>query len=166
MATASQVAKASLNRRFVRDAIAPLSATDIEDFIFEMNNFMLGLDGQGIVLGYTIIENASDEVTIPTTTLRGLITNMAIEVAPAYDAVVTPELAQIANEGMKQMVLIGQNIGEMRFPETLPIGSGNEYDTGNLLISHFYLDEEAEILAESTGSISLERNTNTVINNE
>lgn len=166
MATATQVAKSSLGWILVKDAIAPLNATDVSDFIFAMNNYMLGLDAEGVTLGYTLVTGPDDEVTIPTGTLRGLIANMAVEVAPSYDAVVTPGLAQIAVDGLKQMRLVGQNIGESRYPSTLPIGSGNEYDSGNSLWSHFYGQDEAAILAESTGQISLETNTNQAISNE
>ncbi len=165
MATANQVAKSSLDWILVNDAIAPLGPNDINDFIFSMNNYMLGLDAEGVTLGYTIITNPGDEITISTGALRGLITNMALERAPSYDAVVTPELAQIAKDGLKQMRLIGQGSPITSYPSTLPIGSGNEYDSGNLLTSHFYPEDEARILAESTGYISLEIGTNEVLNN-
>ncbi len=166
MATAEQVAKSSLDWILVNDAQAPLSVNDINDFIFSMNNYMLALDAEGVTLGYTIIENSGDQVTVPGGTLRGLIANMALERSTAYDATVTPELVEIAKNGLKQMRLVGQSIAETRYPSTLPIGSGNETDSGYLLTSHFYPEEEARILAESTGYISLENNTNQVIHDE
>ena len=44
-------------------------------------------------------------------------------------------------------------------PATLPIGSGNE-DVLFGFPGHFYPESEEEILAESTGAIGLELNTN------
>ena len=166
MATASQVAKSSLGWILVKDAVAPLNPSDVEDFMFAMNNYMLALDGEGVTLGYTPVSSPSDEVTVPATVLRGVIANMAVELAPSYDAVVTPGLQQIAINGLKQMRIIGQSIGPTRYPSTLPIGSGNENDSGVLLNSHFYDQDIDLILAESTGYIGLETSTNTVLNND
>ena len=44
-------------------------------------------------------------------------------------------------------------------PSTLPLGSGNEGDMSGIS-GHFYPDSEADILAETTGAIALEQNTN------
>ena len=160
MATVAQVAKASLQKILVQASEAPIEASESQDFIFAMNTFMLALDAQGVTLGYTEVSNLGDDVTIPTGALRGLIYNMAIEVAPDYDATVSAALAQAARDGMQTMRTIGQTIGATKFPSTLPIGSGNE--GFGVCTTHFYPDLEAEILAETTGSIGLETNTNEV----
>ena len=44
-------------------------------------------------------------------------------------------------------------------PSTLSVGSGNESDDQGLTTG-FYPNREAEILAETTGAIGLEQNTN------
>jgi len=115
-------------------------------------------------LGFTLIESINDQVTIPIGALRGTIANMGIEVAPIFAGQVTATLAQVAADGLKVMRLIGQSQGDSFFPGTLPRGSGNEFDGEWGTWSHFYPDQEALILAETTGSISLETNTNRVIN--
>jgi len=159
MATVAQVAKASLQRILVQGSEAPLEADEYQDFIFAMNNYMLQLDAQGISLGYTEVSDLSDSVTIPAGALRGLIANMAIEVAPDYNGTVTAALAQAARDGLQTMRVLGQRIGATAFPATLPVGSGNE-GNGQAFNTHFYPDSEASILAETTGAIGLEQNTN------
>ena len=57
------------------------------------------------------------------------------------------------------MRLIGQSMGKSRYPCTLPIGSGNENNDFGLS-GHFFPDQESSILAETTGAIALETNTN------
>lgn len=157
MATVSQVAKASLQRILVQASEADLEPDEYQDFIFAMNNYMLALDAEGVKLGYTEVSSLGDEVTIPVGALRGLIANMAIEVAPDYSGVVSPGLANAAREGMKVMRRLGQTIVATAYPSTLSIGSGNEH--GRLYNNdHFYPDSESEILAETTGAISLEVN--------
>jgi hypothetical protein len=159
MATVAQVAKASLQRILVQASEAPLQPDEYSDFIFAMNNYMNDLDASGIQLGYTEVSALGDDVTIPTGALRGLIANMAIEVAPDYNGIISQGLVKAARDGLNTMRLIGQSMGVSKMPSTLPIGSGNE-DNLYGFSGHFYPDAEAEILAESTGAIGLEQNTN------
>ena len=138
---------------------APLEADEYQDFIFAMNNYMAQLDAQGISLGYTEVSDLGDEVTIPTGALRGLIANMAIEVSPDYGGVISQGLIAAAQQGLQSMRILGQRIQASKNPSTLPLGSGNE-DMLYGYSGHFYPDQEADILAESTGAIGLENNTN------
>ena len=158
MATVAQVAKASLQRILVQASESSLEPDEYQDFIFAMNNYMSQLDAQGVSLGYTEVENLSDEVTIPAGALRGLIANMAIEVSPDYGGVVSEGLVLAARQGLQTMRTIGQRIRASALPSTLPLGSGNEDESWGLN-GHFYPDYEAEILAETTGAIGLENNT-------
>jgi len=161
MATAAQVLKASLQRILVQASEADLEPDEFQDAIFAMNNLMLAYDADGIKLGYTVVTDLGDEITIPTGALRGLIANVAIEISPDYDGVISPGLQLAAAQGLDTMRLIGLTIIPTAFPSTLPIGSGNEDDNG--LTSHFYPGTEAEILAETTGSILLESETEEAI---
>lgn len=162
MATVAQVAKASLQRILVQASEADLEPDEFADFIFAMNNYMLALDAQGIALGYTEVGNLGDQVTIPTGALRGLIANMAIEVAPDYEGTISQGLVIAAAEGLKAMRKLGQHMVTSVFPSTLPIGSGNQDGRLHNRNNNFFPDLEAEILAETTGSIGLELETNNV----
>lgn len=157
MATVAQVAKASLQRILVQTSEADLEPSEYQDFIFALNNYMLALDADGITLGYTVVSDLGDNVTVPTGALRGIIANMAIEVAPDYSGIITDGLRLAADEGMKTMRKLGQHIVATEYPSNLPRGSGNH--TNNQYTSSFYEDLEAEILAETTGSIGLETGT-------
>ena len=157
MATVSQVSKASLQRILVQGSEADLEPDEYHDFIFAMNNYMLSLDAEGVKLGYTEVSNLGDEVTVPVGALRGIIANMAIEVAPDYSGVISPGLVTAARDGLSAMRRIGQTIVATAYPSTLSIGSGNEH--GRLYNNeHFYTDLESEILAETTGAVTLEVN--------
>lgn len=161
MATAEQVIKASLQRILVQASEAPLEADEYQDAIFAMNNLMLAYDADGIDLGYTEVSNISNPVTIPTGALRGLIANLAIEVAPDYGGEITAGLSIAAAAGLKTMRRLARNLQRTAHPSTLPIGSGNF--GGWPRTNRFYPGaDETEILAETTGSILLEQNTNEV----
>jgi len=155
MATVNQVLDASLKRIIVAGSESEINPQDALDFIFAMNIFMLDLDANGVNLGYTEVSQVSDQVTIPTGALRGVVTNMAIEISPDYGAPVSNELRVIAAAGLNTMRQLGLGLGKAFFPSTLPIGSGNEGEIG-FNHNHFYPDQESEILAETTGCIGLE----------
>ena len=164
MATVAQVAKAALQRILVQGSESELQPDEYQDFIFALNNYMLALDAQGITLGYTEVSDLGDTVTVPTGALRGIIANMAIEVAPDYNGVITPGLQIAAAEGFAAMRMLGQRIPSSVYPSTLPIGSGNQRDT--VLSSRYYPALEAEILAETTGAIGLESSTVSVLSGQ
>lgn len=157
MATVAQVAKASLQRILVQADEAPLEPSEYQDFIFAMNNLMLDLDAKGINLGYTEVANLGDDITIPTSCLRGLIALMAIEVAPDYNRPIPESLVLAAREGMRTMRRVGMTRRQTEYPSTLPKGSGNY--NNSLYDTNYYPDLEVEILGESSGSIGLEDST-------
>jgi hypothetical protein len=156
MATVEQVARASLQAILVQGSEAPLEADEYQDYIFALNNYMTNLDASGIQLGYTLVNSLDDVLTVPAGALRGIVANMAIEVAAQYGGTISDTLVVSAKQGMDAMKKLGQQIVSSRFPSTLPIGSGND-NWGNT--TPFYPDVEAEILAETTGSIGLEVGT-------
>ena len=158
MATVEQVAVAALKRILVQDSTPSLDGEDYDDFIFTLNNYMTGLDADGIALGYTIVANLSDIVTVPTGALRGVIANMAIECAPDYGGVVSDALVLAAKQGLETMRMLGQTIPTSVFPSTLPVGSGNWLLNGGLG-NNYYPDQETDILRETTGAIALELQT-------
>ncbi len=157
MAKAAKVIKAALQRILVQDSEAELVASEYQDAIFALNNLMAAYDAEGISLGYTEVSDLGDEITVPTGALRGIIANLAIEVAPDYDGEITPGLQLAAAEGLKVMRRLGQRIRSSAYPCTLPKGSGN-WD-GSIGDDFYFPDQEAEILAESTGAIGLESGT-------
>jgi len=156
MATANQVLEASLKRIIAAGNEVEIEAPDGKDFYFAMNAFMFALAADGVNLGYTEITSGDDVVTVPLGALRGLITNMAVEVSPDYGAVVSPDLARVARVSMGTMTRLGMTISSTQFPPTLPRGSGNEQ---RITQGHFYDYNESDILSETTGPIGLEVDT-------
>jgi hypothetical protein len=157
MATVEQVARASLQAILVQGSEATLEADEYQDYIFSLNNYMTQLDADGISLGYTVVDSLNDEVTIPVGALRGVIANMAIEVSAQYGGVISEALVLSAKKGMETMRKLGQRMGSVKYPSTLPRGTGN-YDSFGIS-DNFYPESEADILAETTGAIGLEENT-------
>lgn len=153
MTTVTQLAKASLHRILVEGADSPLEPDEYQDYMDSLNWYMAALESEGIKLGFTTVSNLSDEVTIPPGAIRGVVANMAIEVAPDYGGLVTPELVSQASKGMDAMLILGVKIIPTQMPDTLPRGAGNTqvYDSN-------YYD------AEEYATLTMAGNTNATEN--
>lgn len=158
MATVAQVAQAALREIIVQGDSSPLEPEEYQDFMFAMNNYMTMLDAQGVALGYTLVNNLADPVTIPNGALVGLIKNMALQMAPQFGRTAPPELVIQAAAAENVMRMIGSPQLFTYLPSTLPIGSGN-YDEQFGDSRFFYPGAPADILGETTGSIGLETGT-------
>jgi hypothetical protein len=157
MATAQQVIDLSLKAIMVQGADAELQADEYNDAIFSLNTMMLAYDAQGIALGYTEVSSLSDEITVPAGALRGIIYNLAIDIAPQYGGEISPGVTNAASAGEDAMLNIAVEAGTSAMPSTLPRGTGNYYQSG--YDYRFYPDLEAEILGETAGAIGLESGT-------
>lgn len=125
MATAAEVAQKGLKRLLVQADEAPLEASEYADFYSGMNDFMAELEANGLVLGYTAVDSASDEVTVPDGAIGPIAANVAVEVAAEYGAEVSASLARSANRGMNTLRKIARPKGRRQYPPTLPRGAGN-----------------------------------------
>ena len=157
MATAAQVTKAILQEILVRSVESPLEADELQDTIFAMNNYMTALDADGIHLSYTVVSDLADEVTVPMGALQGLIANVAIMVAPQFGATVSQALVMKAKAGLSAMRKLGVTIDPMSYPDTLPIGSGNQGDV--IDNRRFYAGVASTTLTETGNNVALETST-------
>lgn len=67
----------------------------------------------------------ADIVTVPDGAIRGVVSNLAIELAPMFGGKVSATLVKQASEGMKTLLKYGVKIGQTRNPSMLPMGIAN-----------------------------------------
>ena len=154
--TASSVITDALTDIFVVGAKEPIESVDMQLGIRYLNRMMSELDANGIALGFTVIVNPSDTVTVPDGALGGVVSNLATKLAKPFGAAVTQELAIAASDGYKAMLKLGVTIEPSSYPCTLSVGSGNDQDTTN---DKFYPCPADSTLTESNGNILLESAT-------
>jgi hypothetical protein len=159
MATAAQLVKAIGQEILIRAVEAPLEADESQDIVFAMNNYMTAQAANGINLGYTVVTDLGDEITVPAGAIQGMIANVAIMVAPQFGAEVSQGLIVQAKIGLQAMRQLGVTIGKMQFPGTLPIGSGNEPTDNGFNNDHFFENSDDNILTETNQNIGLESGT-------
>jgi hypothetical protein len=157
MTTTNEVITDALEDLVVQADEAPIEASEAQAAIRFLNDRMTAWDALGITLGYTIVSNLSDEVTVPAGAIMGIKAQLAIDLAEKYNVDVKAGVVRRASEGLAAILNlsdIGSN--SMAYPDTLPRGSGNQSD---LHTDPFYPDEQSTILAETGGSIALESET-------
>lgn len=159
MELATTVIQDILEEVTVAAAEQPIPATDSNKVIRYMNRYMAALDVEGVSLGYTIIDNPTDPVTVPDGALEGIVFNVAIRILTSYGIPLTTELAQNARQSKKTLYKLGVTIKPTQYPARLPIGSGNE-DDGSYSVDKFYPGTQETILTETNRDIGLEDNTN------
>jgi hypothetical protein len=160
METAASVIKSALQEILVQASEAPLEADEVQDTITYMNRFMAGLAARGVNVGYTKVSSLSDPITIPDGAIEGLVFSVAKSIAAQFNKqaiVSTIEFREKLRDAMHSMRVLGVNIGPAHYPDTVPVGSGNEGDYTNW--GHYYPDTGAQILTEQTGPILLESET-------
>lgn len=145
--TAGRVIERALKRILVGGADASPEADETADALSDLNDFMLALEANGVRLGYTVVDNVSDIVTVPQGAVNGIIANLAVTVAPDYSAAISPALAEQAREGMRTLRRLGRNKVSTPYPTTLPQGSGNEGYNPSGWNDHFYLSGVSGVLS-------------------
>lgn len=155
---ADRAVEMALKELIVAGSEAPIEAVDAQDAVLYMNLMMNAFSADGINLGYTNISDLGDEITVPDGALLGVIKNLAVFLATQYGVTVTTELFLAAKGSLNTMRNISVKILSSNYPDTLPIGSGNENDTYNSDF-HFYPTTDDQVATEQDGPILLEDET-------
>ncbi len=151
MTDVTSIAKASLYALLTEGESSPLDPSEYADYIFALNNFMADLESREIVLGFTTVDNIADEVTVPPGAIRGIVSNMAIEMAPQFGRPVPPELYATAETGMNTLRRIAQQQPQTGYHPNLPRGSGRFVSTN--LASELYSDQSNCMLVMSGNAL-------------
>ena len=152
--TAEDIIRDAMSEIVTQAADSPIEADEALTAIRYMNRFMNSLDASNVSLGWTTVTSTSSEITIPLGAIDGLVANLAIMLAPQYDAMVSLPLQMRAKKGLEVMLALGVNIENINYPDTLPRGSGNEGDSYRR--NHYYPNSAEDILSETDAQILLE----------
>lgn len=123
--TALDIIRRALRAILVDAADSTLEPDEYQDGLDALNDMMAALQAQGIRLGYNRLCHLTDTVSIPDGAIRGVVANLALDLAPQFSGKVTAALIKQASDGMKAMRMLGVRIGQSTLPSTLPTGAGN-----------------------------------------
>jgi len=125
MATALDVITKALVLSGVRVAESPLEPSEAEDGLDALNDMLNEWNLDDIDIGFESVDDVQDELFVNAGTLGAIKSNLAIYIASEYGRIVSDALALRARIG-KKVVRGSLSLRPLDFPDTLPIGSGNE----------------------------------------
>lgn len=154
METAESVINDALQEILVQASEQSLQAVDFQTGRRYLNRMMATSPYN--LLGFTVVTNPSDNITVPAGAISGMIFNLAESLLSSYDMTLTAELSRSAIKGLKEIRRITTNIQPTQFSSTLPIGSGNDLINP---VSDYFPPSPAELLTEGDGVMILESDT-------
>ncbi len=154
METAESVINDALQEILVQASEQALEAVDFQTGRRYLNRMMATSPYN--LLGFTVITNPSDNVTVADGAIEGIVFNLAKRLLTSYDVQLTAELNMSAKDGLKSIRRITTDIQPTQFPSTLPIGSGNGFVNP---VSDYFSPSADELLTEGDGTMILESDT-------
>lgn len=125
MATALDAITGGLILLGVRTAESPIEPSEAQDGLNSLNDMLNEWNLDDIDIGFETVDDVDDELFVDTGTLGGIKSNLAVYMAPEYGRVVSSVLALRAKTS-KAIIRGSLSLRPLDFPDTLPVGSGNE----------------------------------------
>ena len=126
MTTATQIIVGAAEEIGVKSSESALEAGDFQVILDRMNDLGVEWADANLTPAYTDVFNGTDAVNIERNAVSAFKLNLAIRIAPTFERIVTPALANNARESLQMLQASVVHIGPVAYPDTLPLGSGNE----------------------------------------
>lgn len=145
MTTVTEAVSGALQLLEVRTAESSITAAEAEDGLVSLNDMMNEWNVDGINVGYETLDDIEDELHVKLGSIGAIKANLAVYIAAEYGRIVSDTLDRRASRSKKSL-RASIKLNPSEFPDTLPIGSGNEDNNfspdgdspGNLRSSKFY----------------------------
>lgn len=128
MATAADIIKGALRRIQIVGSESPIQDDEIVDGLEDLNDWAIMLEASTLQLGFSPVSQPGNTISIPAQCVGMYKDNLAIYMAGQYGAPIAQTLAISARESMNQALIAFAPVIDVEFPDTLPIGSGNQCD--------------------------------------
>lgn len=114
----------------------PIESPETKLLIRVMNRMMNRLQSLGHDFGYVEVDNVDGYVDVPDGAMDSLIANLALTLYPYFypNKEVPNILVMLARNGMQTIRILTRKDQEIKYQNTLPVGSGNS----ELLSERFY----------------------------
>jgi len=110
----------------VKTAEVPLTSDELQAGIRRVNRMLVAWADIGTIAGYNPVLNGSDTIDIQPEAEEAVIANLALKLAPSFSKPLTQALVAFASDSLNRLQASNSIVGEVAFPDTLPIGSGNQ----------------------------------------
>jgi len=131
MTTMREVVSDSFEEIGVKTAEVPLTDDELQSGIRRCNDMLLEWGDIGIIVGYNEVLNGDDVVNVERNAIGAVKYNLAIRLAPSFQKVVGNALAALASGTLEVLMASNTDISNIAYPDTLPLGSGNDCSSGD-----------------------------------
>jgi len=126
MTTARQIVNGAAEELGVKTAEITLESDDFQAFFSRMNDMLLEWADSGLTPAFKEVFNGDDTIQIDSNARGAIKFALAIRCAPSFKKPITASLAENARDSLLRLQTSTAFIGDVQYPDTLPIGSGNE----------------------------------------
>jgi len=131
MSTGTVIIERALQLIGANSVVAPATPDSIVLGMENLNSMLEMWLSDNIELGYTPLEAPGDELNEPIDSRNGIISNLSLFIAPAFDngkQIVSPSLTRSANRDFNKIKALYQRltIPDKVVSSTLPVGQGNQ----------------------------------------
>lgn len=126
MTTVLQIVDGAAEKLGVKTAESALEAGDFQVIVDEMNDLLSEWSDIGLTPAFKEVTESTDTVDVDRNTVSAIKNALAVRMAPTFQRVITPALAEIARDSLARLEASTDFIGEIAYPDTLPTGSGND----------------------------------------
>lgn len=145
MTTARQIVNGAAEELGVKTAEITLEPADFQAIFDRMNDMLLEWADIGLTPAFKEVFNGDDTIQIESNARAAIKFALAIRCAPSFKKPITAGLAANARDSLTRLEASTAFIGDVQFPDTLPIGSGNECpDFGFAQDDRFFLGNQKE----------------------
>lgn len=126
MATALDICSSAAEEIGVKTAEIALEEGDFQIIFSRMNDMLLEWADIGLTPEFQEVQFGTDEVNVQPNARAAVKLNLALRCAPAFQKPITADLAALSASALDRLYVSTDFIGEVAYPDTLPMGSGNQ----------------------------------------
>jgi hypothetical protein len=124
MTTARTFITRALQKAKIRAAETPIEPNEMQDGLDSLNDMLISWE-QVMSLGFTPVADIDIEIRVPRYAHAAIKAELAIILGAEYDVAPDPVLIAEAKARKDELMIAVVSIGDVAFPDTLPVGSGN-----------------------------------------
>ena len=126
MASGADIVNGALRKLGVNPSDSAITGQEMSDGIDALNDMLIEWENSGIVLGFAPIADPADTIRVPRGTEAAIKSNLAGRMASEYSKQISQSLAGEILASSENMLRLIMKPIEVEFPDTLPLGSGNQ----------------------------------------
>ena len=126
MASGADIVNGALRKLGVNPSDSAITGQEMLDGIESLNDMLLEWENSGIVLGFAAIADSADILRVPRGTENAIKANLAGRLASDYSKQISLALSSEISASSENMLRIISRPLDVDFPDTLPLGNGNQ----------------------------------------